>query len=121
MCYAVGLGTWWVPQQKQHKPEHTVCVQVLDQNMNEEDAAAVSKKILVLLLIEQTRNFYGIDSIADPGCLSQIPDPDFYTFRIPDLGSRIQKQHQKRGMKKISCQTFFCSHKFHKIENYFIF
>ncbi len=30
-----------------------------------------------------------------------IPDPDFYPSRIPDLGSRIQKQQQKRGMKKI--------------------
>jgi hypothetical protein len=56
MCYAVGLGTWWVRQQKQHKPEHTVC----DQIMNE-DAAAVNKKIFVLLLIEQSRNFNDID------------------------------------------------------------
>jgi hypothetical protein len=40
---------------------------------------------------------------------------------IPDPGSRIQKQQQKRGVKKICCHTFFCSHKFHKIENYFIF
>ncbi len=39
--------------------------------------------------------------------------------RIPDLGSRIQKQQQKRGEKKISCHTgtFLCSHKFHKIVN----
>ncbi len=22
--------------------------------------------------------------VADPGCLSRIPDPDFYTSRIPD-------------------------------------
>jgi hypothetical protein len=31
-----------------------------------------------------------------------IPDPghDFYPFRIPDLGSRIQKQQQKKGVKK---------------------
>jgi hypothetical protein len=28
-------------------------------------------------------------SVADPGCLSRIPDPDFYSSRIPDLGSRI--------------------------------
>jgi hypothetical protein len=28
-------------------------------------------------------------SVADPGCLSRIPDPDFYPSRIPDLGSRI--------------------------------
>ena len=40
-----------------------------------------------------------------------IPDPDFYPSRIPDLGSRIQKQQQKREVKKIRCQTFLCSHK----------
>ncbi len=28
-------------------------------------------------------------SVADPGCFSRIPDPDFYPSRIPDLGSRI--------------------------------
>jgi len=36
-------------------------------------------------------------------------------------GSRIQKQQQKREVKKISCHTFLCSHKFHKIVNYFSF
>ncbi len=37
-------------------------------------------------------------------------------------GSRIQKQQQKRGVKKKNfCHTFLCSHKFHKIENYFSF
>ncbi len=37
-------------------------------------------------------------------------------------GSPIQKQQQKReGGKKISCHTFLCSHKFHKIVNYFSF
>ncbi len=41
--------------------------------------------------------------------------------RIPDLGSHIQKQQQKREVKKISCHTFLCSHKFHKIVNYFSF
>ncbi len=39
--------------------------------------------------------------------------------RIPDHGSRIQKQQQKRGAK--ICHTFFCSYKFHTIVNYFIF
>jgi hypothetical protein len=44
-------------------------------------------------------------SVADPGCLS-----------------RIQKQEQKRGVKKISCHThLFWSHKFPKIVNYFTF
>jgi hypothetical protein len=41
-----------------------------------------------------------ITSVAVPGCSSRIPDPDFYQSRIPDLGSRIQKQQQKRGVKK---------------------
>ncbi len=50
-----------------------------------------------------------------------IPDRDFYPSRIPDLGSRIQKQQLMRGVKKIFCHTCFCSQKFHKIENYFIF
>ncbi len=44
-----------------------------------------------------------------------IPDPDFYLFRIPDPNTATKD----RG--EICCQTFFCSHKFHKIENYFIF
>jgi hypothetical protein len=29
-----------------------------------------------------------------------IPDPDFYPSLIPDLGSRIPKQQQKRDVKK---------------------
>jgi hypothetical protein len=49
---------------------------------------------------------------------SQIPDPDFYPSQIPDLGSI---HSNKRGVKTKFCHTFFCSHKFHKNENYFIF
>ncbi len=60
-------------------------------------------------------------SVADPGCLYRIPDPDLYPSLIPDLGSRIKKQQQKRGVKKFVVVPFFCSHKFHIIENYFIF
>jgi hypothetical protein len=37
------------------------------------------------------------ESVADPGCLSRIPGPG---SRISDSGSRIQKQQQKRGVKK---------------------
>jgi hypothetical protein len=58
------------------------------------------------------------------GCLSRIPEPDFYPSRIPDLGSRItdQKNSNKReGWKKIWCHYFLCSQKFHKIANYFSF
>jgi hypothetical protein len=53
-------------------------------------------------------------SVADPGCLSRIPDPDFYP-------SRIQKQLQKRGVKKIYCHTFYCTYKFHKKLKLFYF
>ncbi len=53
-------------------------------------------------------------SVADPGCLSRI-------LIFSHLGSRIQKQQQKRGVKKNLLSFFFCSHKFHKIGYYFIF
>ncbi len=55
-------------------------------------------------------------SVADPGCLSRIPDPDFYPSRIPDPGSRIQKQQQKRGMKKNLLSYLFCSQNFTKLK-----
>jgi hypothetical protein len=55
-------------------------------------------------------------SVADPGCLSRIPDPDFDPSQIPD-----PKTATKERGKKNCCHTFFCSHKFHIIENYFIF
>ena len=53
-------------------------------------------------------------SVADPGCLSRISDPDFYPSRIPDLGSRIQKQLQKRGVKKNFIKHFFVATNFTK-------
>ncbi len=42
-------------------------------------------------------------SVADPGCLSRFPDPDFHPSRIPDLGSRIpdpKTARKERGEKK---------------------
>jgi hypothetical protein len=41
--------------------------------------------------------------------------------QISDLGSRIQKQEQKRGVKKNLLSYLFCSYKFLQIANYFIF
>jgi hypothetical protein len=41
-------------------------------------------------------------SVADPGCLSRIPDPDFYPFRIPD-----QTATKDRGEKKLVVKPFF--------------
>ncbi len=34
-------------------------------------------------------------------------------------GSWIQNSNKREGWKKISCHNFLCSHKFHKIANYF--
>jgi hypothetical protein len=53
-----------------------------------------------------------------------IPDPDIYPSRIPDLGSRIpdlvsriQKQQQKRGVKKkFVVITFYAATNFTKLQ-----
>ncbi len=45
-----------------------------------------------------------------------IPDPG---SRISDPGSK--NRNKREGWKKNCCQTFLCSHKFHKNVNYFIF
>jgi hypothetical protein len=63
-------------------------------------------------------------SVADPGCLSRIRDPDFYPSRILDPGSLIpdpKTATKDRGEKKFFCETIFCSHKFHKTQYNFIF
>jgi hypothetical protein len=49
------------------------------------------------------------------------PKSCFLIIPVPDPGSRIQKQQQERGMEKLVVIPFFCSYKFHKIENYFIY
>jgi hypothetical protein len=36
-------------------------------------------------------------------------------------GPWIQNSNKREGWKKISCHNFLCSHKFHKIANYFSF
>jgi hypothetical protein len=63
-------------------------------------------------------------SVADPGCLSWIPDPDFYQSRIPDPGSRIHDPKtatKERGEKKLDIKPFYVATKFKKIINYFSF
>jgi hypothetical protein len=45
--------------------------------------------------------------------------PDFCPSQIPDLESRIQKLQERGGINLLS--YLFCSNKYHKIENYFIF
>jgi hypothetical protein len=44
-------------------------------------------------------------SVADPGCLSRIPDPDLYPSRIPDPGSRIPDP--KTATKERGEKNFF--------------
>jgi hypothetical protein len=40
--------------------------------------------------------FYGLEnSVADPGCLSRIPDPDFYPSRIPDPKTATKERGEK--------------------------
>ncbi len=42
-------------------------------------------------------------SVADPGCWSRIPDPDFYPSRIPDPKTATKE----RGEKKFVVITFY--------------
>ncbi len=68
-------------------------------------------------------------SVADPGCLSRIPDPPFIhpgfsVLSIPDPGSRVRDPTtapKRGGGIKFVCPTIFSSHKYHKIVNNFIF
>ncbi len=59
---------------------------------------------------------------ADPGCLSPIPDPDFYPSRILDPGSRIpdpKTATKERGEKKFDVIPFYVATNFTKL--YIIF
>jgi hypothetical protein len=38
--------------------------------------------------------------IPDPGCLSRIPDPDFYPFRIPDPKAATKERDEKKLVVK---------------------
>jgi hypothetical protein len=58
------------------------------------------------------------DNVADPGCSSRIPDPDFYPSRIPDLGSRIpdpKTATKDRGEKFFFVKLFFVATNFTKL------
>jgi hypothetical protein len=60
-------------------------------------------------------------------CVSEmfVPDPGSWMLilSIPDIGSRVQQQQQKRGEggNNLFSYLFFCSHKFLKAGYYFIF
>jgi hypothetical protein len=59
-----------------------------------------------------------MSSVADPGCLSRILI--LPRSQISDPRSRIQKQQQRREVKKMCYHTFFVAATF-KIVNYLIF
>jgi hypothetical protein len=48
---------------------------------------------------------------ADPGCLSRIPDPDFYPSRIPDPKTATKE----RGEKKLVVIPFYVATNFTKL------
>jgi hypothetical protein len=50
-------------------------------------------------------------SVADPGCLSRIPDPDFYPSRIPDP----KTETTERGEKKLVVIPFNVATNFTKL------
>jgi hypothetical protein len=51
-------------------------------------------------------------SVADPGCLSWISDPDFYPSRIPDPKTATKE----RGEKKFVVKTFYVATNFTKLQ-----
>jgi hypothetical protein len=62
--------------------------------------------------------FCVLSSVADPGCLYRIPDPDPES-RIPDLGSRIpdpKTATKERGEKKLVVITFYVATNFTKLQ-----
>ncbi len=75
------------------------------------------------LLTQRSGSFYLWDilvsSVAGPGCLSRILIFTHPGSRIPDPDPKTARK--EKGEKNFFCQTFLCSHKFHKIENYFSF
>jgi hypothetical protein len=54
------------------------------------------------------RHFF---SVADPGCLSRIPDPDFCPSRIPDPKTATKE----RGEKKLVVVPFYVATNFTKL------
>jgi hypothetical protein len=63
-------------------------------------------------------------SVADPGCLSRIPDPDFYPSRILDPGSRIPDPKtaiKERGEKKLVVIPFYVATNFTKLNIILVF
>ncbi len=65
-----------------------------------------TRKFWPLAVTEKRSRTYLGNSNADPGCLSRIPDPDFYPSRIPD---------PKIATKKLVVIPFFVAINFTKL------
>ncbi len=68
-----------------------------------------------LHVLSQWVQLYTGASVADPGCLSRIPDHDFYPSRIPDPKTAMNRH----WWKKFGVIPFLWSHKFQKIELFY--
>jgi hypothetical protein len=86
------------------------------------------KKILLLWVIFALLDpdpLTRLNQDPQPWCIPVLQIRDVYPrsriLMFIHAGSRIQKHQQKRGVKKMCCGFFVASHKYHKIENYFIF
>ncbi len=64
-------------------------------------------------------NGTGHSDVHLPVLRIRVVYPGSWFLFIPDPGSK--NSNKREGWKKICCPTFFCSHKYHKIENYFDF
>jgi hypothetical protein len=102
----------------------SLCLSFRPVGFNEELVAGTVQVPLegfVLKLIQKNERYCfqtvrGI--VADPGCLSRIPDPDFYPSRIPDPGSRIpdpKTATKERGEKIFVVITFYVATNFTKL------
>jgi hypothetical protein len=58
-------------------------------------------------------------SVADPGCLSRIPDPDFYPSRISDPGSK--NSNKRQGWKNFFVKPYFVATNFTKLNSILFF
>jgi hypothetical protein len=88
-----------VEQQRVELPEGVRALTGLTSGARLDDDKIIPRYIQGMLKGQSAKLPHKTTSVADPGCLSRIPE----TSRIPDpdfYPSRIQKQQQKRGMKK---------------------
>ncbi len=76
------------------------------------DTASFWQQIFPREKANEVYSKYLIFSVEDRGCLSQIPDPDFYPSRIPDPDA---KTATKERVKKFVVIPFFVATNFIKL------